>query len=844
MTPQHDAIPALILEHVHDGVFATDLHNRITIWTPSAERLFGFSAEEALGRLFGDLLPFHIAASGLEDDLLAVIAAGRTWRGEGSVRLRDGRELWIESTVSPLVVDGRVVGGVSVSRDMTAQRSEAQARLAAERALRALSTLNRALVRTSDEPTLLREACRIAVEVAGYRLAWVGYAEDDPERSVRVMASAGPDEGYLEAAAITWADEPRGRGPGGTAIRTGRPDVLRDPGDPRAAPWRDELGQRGFHSVAALPLIAGDRAFGVFCAYAAERDAFSAAELDLLGEMAGDLAYGISARRTQAAHDRAVDAISRSEERYRTVVDALAEGVVVQDGNGRVVATNPAARAILGWRAGSGPAAWRWPSEAIHEDGTPMAPADQPAAATLRTGRARRNVLMGIRRPSGVRWIALHSDPLRTGDGRRGVVSSFEDVTHYRAARADQLFEARLRAALSEAIHGMATDATLEQSAHTICDQLVTLPGIDLTGVGAFLGEEEMVILASHVPPGVPPRAGRRLAAVTARYLRERATHGPWAQYVREISGAGEWSEELAGLGMVGLAAGPIAHGGHVDGVLVVATRDREFARTLVEKMPAVVAFSATSSALLAERLHARREDVERRRDVEQILAARAFRPVFQPIVDLDSRESVGYEALTRFTSGRRPDLCIGDAWSVGLGADLEIATMRAAIEQAEALPAGRWLDLNISPRLLLEPDRVREVLRAPGRPLVLEVTEHEQVADYTALREAFASLGHELRLAVDDAGAGAANFGHIVELRPDFVKLDINLVRGVNANLGRQALVVAMRQFARSAGCRLVAEGIETEVEAATLAGLGVEFGQGYLFGRPESAEAASQGS
>ncbi len=117
----------------------------------------------------------------------------------------------------------------------------------------------------------------------------------------------------------------------------------------------------------------------------------------------------------------------------------------------------------------------------------------------------------------------------------------------------------------------------------------------------------------------------------------------------------------------------------------------------------------------------------------------------------------------------------------------------------------------------------------------MLEVTEHEQVGDYRALHEAVHRLGNDIRVAVDDAGAGVANFGHIVEMRPDFVKIDISLVRHVNSDLGRQALVVAMRQFARSTGCRLVGEGVETEPEASTLAQLGVEFGQGYLFGRPE---------
>jgi len=132
----------------------------------------------------------------------------------------------------------------------------------------------------------------------------------------------------------------------------------------------------------------------------------------------------------------------------------------------------------------------------------------------------------------------------------------------------------------------------------------------------------------------------------------------------------------------------------------------------------------------------------------------------------------------------------------------------------------------------------VSEVLWPAERPLVLEITEHDVIEDYAALSEAVRALGHDVRLAVDDAGAGVANFGHIIELSPDFVKLDISLVRRVNANMGRQAMVIGMRHFSRTSGCRLVAEGIETEEEAATLRALGVEFGQGYMFGRPEPVE------
>jgi len=652
-----ETVAYLILEHVHDGVFATDLENRITFWGRSAEALFGFSSGEAVGRPFGELLPMRMADPRGEAALLEAIAAGGTWRGEGSVRLGDGRELWIESTVSPLVVDGQIAGGVSVSRDMTAQRASA--------------------------------------------------------------------------------------------------------------------------------------------------------------------------------------------ELHRTVVDALAEGVVVQDGDGTLVTANRAARAILGWKTSPTAPSVAWPVDLVHEDGTRLAPEDHPAAVTLRTGRARRNVLLGLRSASGdARWIAMNTDPLHTPDGRRGVVTSFEDVTHFRAARTDQLFEDRLRAALAEAVREIETEATVERSAQTICGQIATLPGIDFVALCAFLADDELVILASRGRGELPDVAGQQVPPDGARYLWQRAAEGPWAQYTAELADVATWSAELAGLTMEAIAVGPITHGGHVDGVLVIGTCDREFARRLVGKMPAVVAFSATSSATLAQRLHIRRRDVERRREIEAIIESRTFAPVFQPIVDLTSRVALGYEALTRFASGQRPDRCFVDAWGAGLGPELELATLRAAVEAGRDLPAGRWLDLNVSPRLLGEPDRVRDVLRDAGRPIVLEVTEHEPVADYGALRAAVASLGHDIRLAVDDAGAGVANFGHIIELHPDFVKLDISLVRRVNANLGRQAMVIAMREFARSSGCRLVAEGVETELEAATLAQLGVEFGQGYLFGHPQAVDALGEQS
>ena len=118
---------------------------------------------------------------------------------------------------------------------------------------------------------------------------------------------------------------------------------------------------------------------------------------------------------------------------------------------------------------------------------------------------------------------------------------------------------------------------------------------------------------------------------------------------------------------------------------------------------------------------------------------------------------------------------------------------------------------------------------------MVLEITEHVAIDDYVALRAELATLEPKIRLAVDDAGAGYASFRHILELAPDFVKLDIGLIRGINDDPARQALVAGMGYFATKSRIRLVAEGVETIAELRTLRSLAIHYGQGYLLGRPQ---------
>jgi EAL domain-containing protein (putative c-di-GMP-specific phosphodiesterase class I)/DNA-binding response OmpR family regulator len=227
---------------------------------------------------------------------------------------------------------------------------------------------------------------------------------------------------------------------------------------------------------------------------------------------------------------------------------------------------------------------------------------------------------------------------------------------------------------------------------------------------------------------------------------------------------------------------------------------------------------------------------------LQHVIARRAYAIHLQPVVHLDSGTVVATEALTRFTDGVRPDVRFAEAAALGFGIALERATLIAAIAAAAALPADVALSVNLSADVLQHDPRLPRIIAGAGRPIIVELTEHERIDDYPAVRAAFGRLGANARLAVDDAGSGFASLRHILALQPSFVKLDIEWVRGIDRDPVRRALVTGLAYFAAETGCELIAEGIETEEERRTITELGVRLGQGFLLGRPVPPQPADQ--
>ena len=222
------------------------------------------------------------------------------------------------------------------------QRKQAeQSLLRANRALRTLSDFNQTVIRAESESTLMTDICRIVVEVGGYAMAWVGFAQQDTDQTVRPVARYGLEEGYLDKVSFTWSDDETGRGPTGTCIRTKVASVGRQTAADESYPrWRHEAIERGYLSSIALPLIEDGACFGALSIYASHPDAFDEAEISLLSELAADLSFGLRALKTKSKHQE-------SEERYRLLVDLSPDGIIAQS-RGKIILANRAAATLLG----------------------------------------------------------------------------------------------------------------------------------------------------------------------------------------------------------------------------------------------------------------------------------------------------------------------------------------------------------------------------------------------------------------------------------------------------------------------------------------------------------------
>ncbi len=296
------------LHKIPDAAILVDRQARIVHYNQRAEQLFGYGPDELQGFLLHELLPpdkrethAKMVADFMGTPTNRPMASGLSFMGQR----KDGTVFPADISLGA-IGEGQGLMVLATIRDVTAQKQAETELKQANRAMRLLSASNRTLLRSTREDDQLAQVCRIAVEIGGYRLAWVGIAQFDEEKSISPATYYGAEQGFLSQARMTWAEGERGTSAMSTAIRTGtiqlRQDILNDP---LLAPWHEDARTRNYQSAIALPLRLQDEVIGALAIYAPEPNAFHGQEVELLEELAEDLAFGIQNLRIRRAHEDA-----------------------------------------------------------------------------------------------------------------------------------------------------------------------------------------------------------------------------------------------------------------------------------------------------------------------------------------------------------------------------------------------------------------------------------------------------------------------------------------------------------------------------------------------------------
>ena len=309
----------------NDTIWDWDLETDAFWWNDGFAKLFGWASTETVATVRAWIRQIHPEdRERVVEGIYSAIERGEThWSDEYRFISNDGSVAHVLDRSQVIRDSGgnaiRMVGGMT---DLTAHKLAELALSRSHRARQMLSSCNEMLIRTSAENDLLAESCRIAVEIGGYRMAWVGYAMDDEQRQILPMAHAGHEAGYLSEIFVSWDDNhSSGLGPAGQAIRSGQlvvfEDILSDAG---FSYWLAPARERGYRSVVCLPLRDQSRAFGVLCLYSGEPHPANADEIKLLQEMANDLAFGIENIRSREERQRTQEVVIK-------VAQAVSSGI-------------------------------------------------------------------------------------------------------------------------------------------------------------------------------------------------------------------------------------------------------------------------------------------------------------------------------------------------------------------------------------------------------------------------------------------------------------------------------------------------------------------------------------
>ena len=406
-----------------------------------------------------------------------------------------------------------------------------------------------------------------------------------------------------------------------------------------------------------------------------------------------------------------------------TAVEQVAESVMIADLDARITYVNPAFERITGYSR----------DEVIGKNPSIISSGLHPPSfyeamwAALTNGTTWVADFVNRRKDGSLFNEEAVISPIRAASGAlTGYIAVKRDVTRERALQERSARLLRERALIADTIRGLRAGDTPEAAAQAICRQVNSLSGIVAAQLLMFELDGRAMSLGFAVGGQADPPL-QRLPQIRSRYLRQRAEQGPWMEPWVERP----WHPDnaiLAGLGVHLAAFAPVRYDRRLVGLLGINAAASTDESVLSDSVPALVEFADLAGALLGRDLAERTQVKRARNRIRTIIDKHAFIPVFQPIIDVPHDSIVGYEALTRFSDGVSPDVRFAAA-ALGIGAELEIATLTAALDAAQGLPKGAWLNLNVSPAVIEAGEPLFGLVRGTSRRLVLEVTEHAAIS-------------------------------------------------------------------------------------------------------------------
>ncbi|MEB3831348.1 PAS domain S-box protein [Phormidium sp. CCY1219] len=423
----------LLVEGIRDyAIVLLDAEGEIISWNRGAERILGYQAREIMGEHFSRFYPPEDIQSNKPEKELQLVATAGQCEDEGWRIRKNGERFWASMTIAALYEVGEeLVGFSAIIHDLSDRKAVEMELCSLNRALTTIWECNQAMVRATRESELLEEICRIIVETGGYRLAWVAFArpESGGESDMQILqpvACAG-DRANNGCMFEIWGDEVEATiRLTSQSIRNGKPCVVQNiETDPRLEPWRSAAIARGLYSTISLPLIGKGKAFGALQIYGGITNAFDVAEVQLLEELASDLAYGIMALRDRDRRQKAEAALTKSEERYRQLVELSPEAIVVHS-HDKISLINTAGAKLLGAAT---------PAELIGRSMLDfVSPGDSQLRHLLQQVQKQQQPLSFvevqlIRRDGTIVPVELAATPLGEGGGRKDLLVVARDLS-------------------------------------------------------------------------------------------------------------------------------------------------------------------------------------------------------------------------------------------------------------------------------------------------------------------------------------------------------------------------------------------------------------------------------